>query len=139
MLGCGSDGPAIVDAPPTYSQGVVTTTLADDPFGSSYCLPASVDTLDVDPNNPGLQPDCTVTDTQNLGSADEAQQLIPSCTMSGSDATTVSPTSPTPCWWTDENATSCPDAPSLEINFVAGPSPIPAGTVTVINCAVVPP
>jgi hypothetical protein len=131
-LGCGSDRAATTDAPATSSEVVVTKQLAGAPSGSSSCLPASIDPRDVDPNDPGVQADCTVTDIENLGSSDETQQLVPDCTMS--DPATVSPASPTPCWWTDDNATSCPDAPNLELELVVGATSIPPDTTTVIDC-----
>ena len=91
------------------------------------CILGTFSTTDVDPNNPGVQLDCTVQDVSGTSAT-----VLPICTMSG--PTTVDPSSPKPCWWTDVNAASCPYTTShFEVSFVRA-APPPAGTVTQLRC-----
>jgi hypothetical protein len=100
----------------------------------SPCLEGPVDPTDADPNNPGVQLQCTVSDVQNQGTLSETSTQIPTCPMT--NATTPDPTGPRPCWWIDNNATNCP-APDtgFELNVVRT-DPAPTGTNTDVECAV---
>ncbi len=101
----------------------------------SPCLEGPVDTSDADPNNPGVQLQCTVNDVLNLGGSDATQTLIPACPMS--DPNTPSASGPRPCWWADMNSASCP-APDTgyELNVVRS-APAATGTTVDVQCAVV--
>src|SRR5262249_59119229 len=70
----------------------------------SPCLEGNIDMTDSDPNNPGLQPQCTVSDVQNAGS-DETETLIPTCAMT--DANTPATGGPRPCWGIKNNPAAC--------------------------------
>jgi hypothetical protein len=100
----------------------------------SPCLEGAVDISDTDPNNPGPQLQCTVTDVQNSGTSSETSSLIPACKMSAPGM--VAAGSPNPCWWADASPTGCPNTPThYQINFVRN-SPPATGTVTDVECAV---
>jgi hypothetical protein len=102
----------------------------------SPCLEGDVDTRDTDPNNPGTQLDCTVTDVQNAGTSSQTSTLIPACKMAA--AGMVDPASAKPCWWSDSSATSCPTTTThFEINFDRT-SPPATGTTTDVECAICP-
>jgi hypothetical protein len=112
----------------------------------SPCLEGSLDTRDSDPNNPGVQLQCTVNDVQNIGGSDQTQTLMPACKMINSPNTATTPACNTPpcpdpsqtlpCWWSDMNTMNCP-APDTgyEVNFYRS-SPAPAGTTEDVQCAV---
>lgn len=95
----------------------------------SPCLEGPVDTTDIDPNNPGTQLDCNVNDTQGSTSTP-----IPRCPMQ--DASTPAPNGPRPCYWIDQNTTTCP-APDTgyELNLVRTEPPA-IGTTVDVECAV---
>ncbi len=99
----------------------------------SPCLEGPVDLTDVNPSNPGLQLQCTVTDTQNAGGSDETDQLLPVCQMQ--DAMT--PTSGQPsCYYITMDSTACPSPDEgVVINFDRQMPP-PTGTTTEVQCAV---
>jgi hypothetical protein len=125
----------------TVCQGDYSAALTD--IGNllfnavSPCLEGDVDTRDIDPNNPGTQLDCTVTDVQNEGTTSQTSTLVPACKMSAPG--TVDPSSPKPCWWSDSNATSCPTTSThYEINFDRGGMVPPTGTTTEVECAICP-
>lgn len=96
----------------------------------SPCLEGPIDPTDADPTNPGTQLQCTVSDVADAGAA---ATLIPTCTMQ--DATTPAPHGARPCWWIDNNTTSCP-APDtgFELNVVRT-SPPATGTTVDVECA----
>jgi hypothetical protein len=101
----------------------------------SPCLEGPVDASDADPNNPGTQLQCTVTDVQDIHTNTETRTLIPACKMQ--DATTPAAGTATPCWYTDLNQVSCP-APDTgyEINIDRGSAPPAPGTTVEVECAV---
>ena len=100
----------------------------------SPCLEGAVDPADADPNNPGIQLQCTVNEVLNAGTMSETSTLMPACPMQ--DAMTPAANGPRPCWWVDKNAASCP-APDtgLELNFVRTGAAAP-GTTVDVECAV---
>jgi hypothetical protein len=103
----------------------------------SPCLEGDIDTTDADPNNPGTQLQCTVTESQDIGTSNETDQQLPPCTMQ--DATTPAATTITPCWYTVQDATDCSATPS-QLTFKTDPAQmtLPMGTSTVISCATTP-
>ena len=102
----------------------------------SPCLEGNIDETDTDPNNPGLQPQCTVSYIQNFGSTGQTEQQIQVCPMTGPNTPAASPR---PCWWVEMNATDCPDPTAfpthLELHVESASAP-PIGTVTSVSCAV---
>jgi len=101
----------------------------------SPCLEGPVDPADADPQNPGTQLQCTVSDVQNSGTPNAVATAIPACQMQ--DAMTPTAGGARPCWWVDNNPTSCP-APDtgLELNFERTQAPA-VGTTVEVECAVV--
>jgi hypothetical protein len=95
----------------------------------SPCLEGPVDPTDIDPSNPGTQLDCNVEDTQGSVST-----TIPRCPMQ--DASTPAANGPRPCYWIDNNPTTCP-APDTgyELNLVRTEPPA-IGTTVDVECAV---
>lgn len=88
----------------------------------SPCLEGNIDPADRDPNNPGVQPDCTVT---------ENGATIPACAMLAD--TVVDPAAARPCWWTQVVA-SCGTASNVSLIIERAVPPAP-GTVTKVSCA----
>jgi hypothetical protein len=95
----------------------------------SPCLEGRVDPTDIDPNTPGTQLDCNVNDKVHGGSVP-----IPRCAMQ--DASTPAPNGARPCYWIDQDTTTCraPDT-GYEINIERADPP-PTGTVVEVECAV---
>jgi hypothetical protein len=126
--------------------GAALTDIGDTLFNAiSPCLEGPVDTSDADPNNPGTQLQCTVNDVLNQGGSDQTETLIPACTMANSANTgAMCNTAPcpasgtaTPCWWTDQNTTSCPSPDTgYELNIFRS-TPAATGTTVDVQCAVV--
>ncbi|HUJ56863.1 MAG TPA: hypothetical protein VLX92_00060 [Kofleriaceae bacterium] len=101
----------------------------------SPCLEGPIDTTDQDANNPGTQLQCTVQDVQNIDTPSEHDSPIPPCKMSSPN--TVDASSAIPCFWTDQNTTSCPSPDTgYEINIDRGSSPPAPGTVVEVECAI---
>ncbi|MEO6776821.1 MAG: hypothetical protein ABI467_28045 [Kofleriaceae bacterium] len=100
----------------------------------SPCLEGPIDPADADPNNPGTQLQCTVTDALESGTPTEMDIPMPACQMQ--DATTPAPNGARPCYWIDKNTTSCP-APDTgyELNIVRTDPPA-LGTTVNVECAV---
>ncbi len=73
------------------------------------CFTSDIDTTDTDPNNPGLQLSCTVSDViEPDGRAIETG--IPACKMT--NATTPAADAQQPCWYVKPDATKCASYPS---------------------------
>jgi hypothetical protein len=101
----------------------------------SPCLEGDMDTRDSDAANPGIQPDCTVSDFTDVDTKDENEQQIPRCAMA--DANTPA-AGARPCWWVASNAGSCPTTEThLELHVERSASAA-AGTVTRVSCASAP-
>ena len=98
----------------------------------SPCLEGAIDTTDADPTNPGVQPQCTVSDVQQ-GGPDGHEEEIPVCPMT--DPTTPAMTGPRPCWWVKSNPDACTTETGLELH-VARTSQPPIGTSEQVSCAV---
>ncbi len=102
----------------------------------SPCLEGPIDPADTDPNNPGTQLQCTVSDVQNSGTPNPVASPIPACKMQ--DATTPDPSSPKPCYWVANDPAACP-APDtgFELKLVRAEPPA-IGTTVEVECAVKP-
>ena len=100
----------------------------------SPCLEGDVDPADADPNNPGTQLQCTVTESTIGDTSGQTSTAMPACQMQ--DATTPMPGGARPCWWIDKNTTTCPSPDTgYEMNFVRTAPPA-LGTVVDVECAV---
>jgi len=94
-----------------------------------------LDPTDADPNNPGIQLQCTVSDVVNAGTPGEMDTAMPPCQMTNA-TTPVPPAAPGSCWWVDMNTTNCPAPDSgYELNFVRSQPPA-TGTTVDVECAV---
>jgi hypothetical protein len=101
----------------------------------SPCLEGPIDPTDIDPNNPGIQLDCTVSDVVGGGTSMPMETPIPPCTMT--NATTPAPGQGL-CYWISMNTAACaPPLGGLQINFVRSSAPA-VGTTTNVACAVKP-
>jgi hypothetical protein len=104
----------------------------------SPCLDGKLDVADSDPNNPGTQLDCTVSDVQNLNTTTQTSTLIPACRMTAEGV--EDPSSPKPCWYTQSDAAMCtgPTETGLKIVFDRNNQAPPIGTTTQVACATTP-
>lgn len=80
---------------------------------ASPCLEGDLDTRDAS-SEPGLQPDCTVSDFQALGTADEVETLVPRCAMSSEEQPALD--GARPCWWVKANPKACLTETGLELH-----------------------
>lgn len=71
---------------------------------------------DVDPNTPGPQYDCSVSDVTNQGKANQTETIIPQCDANASNK---------PCWRIDTDVMNCPNSDNfvLKIERVESPPP----------------
>jgi hypothetical protein len=98
------------------------------------CIEGEIDATDSDAKNPGVQPACTVADIQNYPSANAVEVQLPACPMTAPDQPARSML---PCWWVQNDATTCPSAsatPSHLLLHVERAVPLPVGTVTQVSC-----
>jgi hypothetical protein len=100
--------------------------------GLSPCLEGELDTRDRDATNPGLQPDCTVSELTNVETPDENEVEIPRCAMA--DATTPVAGGTRPCWWVAPDATQCSGTATQLAIHVERPTN-EAGTDIRVSCA----
>jgi hypothetical protein len=115
------------------------------------CLEGNIPDTDINPNEPGIQLECSVADVQYPGTEQEIGKTIRRCDITETEACIVPSTAGAdpytppcpkagqalPCWWT-RKADSCdPDtSPSqlqLLVERAAGQDP-PAGTYVVAGC-----
>ena len=80
---------------------------------------------DVDPNTPGEQFDCSVSDIQNSGKPNQTETILPQCNAGVTNK---------PCWRIDTDADKCPITPQNRIiKFERAETP-PPDTRTVVYC-----
>jgi len=103
----------------------------------SMCLEGNIDLQDWNAADPGLQPQCTVSDVLHYGSADASESYVGPCEMT--DATTPAPNGARPCWWVKPDPITCPDptrTPThLALQIERSQKP-PDGTTQVVSCVV---
>ncbi len=117
---------------PDYSQAL--TDIGTLLFNAiSPCLDGNLDTRDGDLGNPGLQPDCDVSDVVTDDAGDEAETPMHACAMS--DPTTVAPTATFPCWWVSTDPAACMTPTSLELHVERGGMAPAPGTDVRVACA----
>jgi hypothetical protein len=95
------------------------------------CLTGPISTVDVDAQNPGLQPRCSVVDATNYGAPEQTQTAIATCEMLND--TTPAPGQPT-CWWVEHSPQCSTTTTGLYLNVVRS-APVAADVVTVASCA----
>jgi hypothetical protein len=101
----------------------------------SPCLEGELDVSDADPANPGLQPDCTVSELQDPDTAAEVETVIPRCPMAAAD--TPAPGALRACWWVKANPVACSTQTQLELHIERSGPPAPNSLVRV-TCAATP-
>jgi hypothetical protein len=99
----------------------------------SPCLDGSLVTDDMDPNNPGTQLDCTVSDVQTSTGGTETESKIPVCKMTDPNT----PMMGTTCWWTKQSPNCATSQTGLELELVRSMPPPPDSNVRV-RCATKP-
>ncbi|HWU87853.1 MAG TPA: hypothetical protein VN253_11285 [Kofleriaceae bacterium] len=97
----------------------------------SPCLEGTLDTSDVDDDNPGTQLQCNVSDVQ-LAPV-EVETPIPRCEMQ--DATHPRAGDRRPCWWTGPNPAACGSTPTQLELHIERTSPAAPGTSVRVRCA----
>jgi hypothetical protein len=97
------------------------------------CFESDLDTTDLDPNNPGTQLECTVSDVSNRGKPNEVEVIIPPCKMA--DATTPAPDARQPCWYVKPDPVKCEAYPT-KLTFAVHPEQrgAPPDTHTIVQC-----
>src|SRR4029077_3053600 len=102
------------------------------------CLEGNVDLQDSNGADPGLQPQCTVSDVLHYGNADASESYVGPCEMT--DPTTPAPNGARPCWWVSADSAACPDptrTPThLVLHIERGQQQPPDGTTQVVSCGV---
>lgn len=97
----------------------------------SPCIEGQVDPRDAQPSNPGLQPDCTVTEL--VDGSDAAGTVVPYCKML--DEETRDPAGARPCAWM-KHADTCATETSLELHVERSALPAP-NTKVRVSCSLV--
>ncbi|HEU4731920.1 MAG TPA: hypothetical protein VFT22_28690, partial [Kofleriaceae bacterium] len=85
------------------------------------CLEGALDTRDTEPDNPGIQPDCSVT--ERVGDpGTESETAIPPCHMVAEDRPDLA--GERACWWvaSSQGACSTPTGLQLRVERVAAPA-----------------
>lgn len=74
------------------------------------CFESDISTADLDPNNPGLQLECSVSEVSRPGTAGADETIMPACKMAND--TTPAPDAVQPCWYVKPDPARCSDYPS---------------------------
>jgi hypothetical protein len=111
------------DAESTFAQQL--TAAIGDP-----CIDATL--ADADAATPGVQPDCSVVQVTNLGTAKERTVPVPQCTPAGPGAHANAP-----CWYLDADVNLCAATAShLKLVPDYGGASAPLDTVLRLSCKV---
>jgi hypothetical protein len=102
----------------------------------SPCLEGSLDTRDIDASNPGLQPDCTVSDIEAPGTDAEVETAIPRCRMTDEGQPQLN--GERACWWVEPKPEACATETHLELR-VERAAPAPPNTTVRVSCAIAAP
>lgn len=97
----------------------------------SPCLEGALDTTDRDPANPGLQPDCTVSELQEVEAGMPIETVIPRCRMLAAEQPDLA--GAPACWWVASDP-ACDSETHLELH-VERSAPPPPGSVVRVSCA----
>lgn len=149
---CGQDAPAeavppirikrFIDAFPT--SGLFTICDEDLTEAMTAIGEAIADTLearcfegvlpDTDPDQPGIQPECSVSEVRNPGSQAEVERLLPACDSRAAPETSGN----LPCALIVEDRDQCPDTAtglSAQVYYDDG-AVVPPGTLIRAHCVV---
>jgi len=99
----------------------------------SPCLEGAIDMTDSQPNNPGLQPQCSVSDVVDADTPDAVETLIPTCDMT--DPSTPAPGGARPCWWIGQDSAACATETGLELHVERTTQP-PSNDTVEVSCVV---
>jgi hypothetical protein len=99
---------------------------------ASPCLGGALKTDDVDPDAPGTQLACAVSDVSDDGTSAATETILPRCEMA--DAETPAASGARPCWWVRSNPTSCTGPSSFELHVERSQAP-PGNTRVRARCA----
>jgi len=102
----------------------------------SPCLEGSLDTRDIDSGNPGLQPDCTVSDVEAPDTDAQVETAIPRCRMAAEDKPQLN--GGRACWWVAPNPDACVTETQLELR-VERAAPASPNTTVRVSCAIAAP
>jgi hypothetical protein len=98
----------------------------------SPCLEGELDTRDTDAGNPGLQPDCAVSELRDPDTDAQIETLIPRCRMLADDRPDLA--GARVCWWVKSAPAACSTETHLELHVER--SAVPASnTVVRVSCA----
>jgi hypothetical protein len=98
----------------------------------SPCLEGALDTRDTDSGNPGLQPDCAVSDLAGDLAGDpgaEVETVVPPCRMVSEDHPDLA--GGRACWWVKASAGACSTETGLELHVERAAPPAPNSKVRV--------
>ncbi len=97
------------------------------------CFEDAIDTTDLDPANPGLQPQCAVSEVTAPGSASPHETNLPRCKMA--DPRTPATDTVQPCWYVEEDLQQCDAFPTkLALAMYPTDRVTPADTHIVAQC-----
>lgn len=103
------------------------------------CFESNVGTIDIDPNNPGLQLECAVSDVTNPEDEPPAriETPIPPCKMQ--NPTTPANDAAQPCWYVKPDPDKCEAYPT-KLVFATHPEDrvTPANTHVIVQCVADP-
>jgi hypothetical protein len=120
----------------TVCQGDYSGALAD--IGTlvfnaiSPCLEGAMDTRDRDEANPGLQPDCAVSDLAAPDGGADVETVIPRCHMIAGEQPELA--GAPACWWVKANPAACVTETGLELHVERAAAAAP-GTRVHVSCA----
>jgi hypothetical protein len=97
------------------------------------CFETDLDQTDTAPDNPGLQPQCTVSDVANPDSANPVETILPPCKMA--DASTPAGDTKQPCWYVASDPVQCEAYPTkLKIATYPPDREAPADSRLLVQC-----
>jgi hypothetical protein len=83
----------------------------------SPCIEGNL--ADVDPNTPGEQYDCSVSDVRNFGKANQTESVLPQCNNTGTPASSTNK----PCWSIITDTMNCMTEPNLTLKIERNEAP----------------
>jgi hypothetical protein len=94
----------------------------------SPCIDGTL--ADVDPNTPGPQYDCSVSDITKYGKPDQKETVLPEC----NNLTTPASSTNLPCWAIEMDTAKCMSGSHLKLNIERGGTTPPDDTHVVSYC-----
>jgi len=114
-----------------YSQAVAD--IGDLLFRAvSPCLEGDLDVKDTDLANPGLQPDCTVSEISDPDTAAEVETVIARCPMTAADTPALGALRA--CWWVRTDPGACTTETQLQLHVERSAPPV-SNSVVRVTCA----